>query len=353
MATSGIVGVTTISTAQVIDHAYRRCKLLPQQITSEMIATAKRLLWMKLTMLNARGILLSAIDTQLVGLNEGKGNIATLPGNISVLNSNLRQISRISGTPSTPSGGSAGNAYDEDLSTACTNTVPNGNIDITFDDLVTFTQVGFVPAASGVWNYLLQWSPDGAIWNTFLTVTAQAVSAGQWLWYELDGVPSAAAFRLQATNGTTLNVFEIVCGNNPSDIPLAPWDRDTWTQIPNKSMTGRPTDYYWDRRLKTPIFHVWPTPGPGYLLTYMIVNYIQRQLQDVGSLPQGIEIPDRWNLPVIADLAREVAAECKEVPADLTVVLDARADALILEAWNAESDGAPVKFLPDIGCYTA
>jgi hypothetical protein len=352
LATSGTIGATVCTTGQLIDHVHRRCKLIPQQITSEMIDTALRLLWMKLTKLNERGIALWAIETQLVGLNEAQANITTQVGNIGILNSNLRQIQRIPGTPIS-STGNAINAYDQDLSTACNQVVTNGHIDIIFDTPAQFTQAGFLPSATGVWNYNLQWSLDGVTWNTFRTVLAHPVIANQWEWYDLDGVPTAAGFRLQATNGTTLKVFEIVCGNTPSDIPMSPIAKDTWTQMPNKQSTGRPTIYYWDRVLPAPIMHIWPAPGAGFPLTFLIVNYVERQLQDVGTMTQQIEIPDRWFLPVIADLSREVGAEAKEVPPELVAVLDARAEALLLEAWNGESNSAPVSLLPNIGVYTA
>lgn len=351
MATSGTVGQTIITAGDIVDHAHRRCKLIPQQISGEMIATALRLLWMKMVKLNERGIALWVIDTQLLGLNLGLGDITTSVGDIALLNSNLRQISRISGSPTTGAGGSPGNAYDQDLTTACTNSAPNGNIDITFDVTSVLTQVGFLPAVSGTWSYTLQWY-DGTAWHVFATVTNQVITANRWQWYDLDGVPAATAFRLQATGGTTLSVFEINCGNNPSDIPMAPIARDTWTQLPNKPSQGRPTLYYWDRRITTPIMHIWQTPAPEFTLNYLLVNYVQRQLQDVGTMDQQIELPDRWYLPIIADLAREVGAEAKEVPPDLVAVLDARADLLLTEAWNGESNGAPVHMIPNYGIYT-
>ncbi len=40
MATSGTVSTTNFTTRQVIDHAFRRCRLGAQQITSEMIDVA-------------------------------------------------------------------------------------------------------------------------------------------------------------------------------------------------------------------------------------------------------------------------------------------------------------------------
>lgn len=351
MATSGTVGTTTISCAQILDHAFRRCKLVPQLVTNEHIDTAKRILWLNLTMLANRGITLWVIDTQLIGLTYGQHDIVMPAGGIALLNSNLRNIQRISGSAFSSAGGSSGNAYDQDLTTPCTQTSPNGYIQITFDAQPSaLTQVGILPAASGTWNFSLQWS-DGFTWTTITTVTT-AVTAGQWLWYDVDGVPAAEAMRIQASGGTTLNVYEVMCGNTPSDIPMSPMDRDTWTQLPNKSFTGRPVQYYWDRRINAPIMHIWPAPGSGYQLTYLLVNYVQRQLQDVGTLSQNIELPDRWYLPMIADLARNLAREIKEVDPSILPDLDQEATRLVAQGWDNETSGGTARFIPNISGYT-
>ena len=49
MATSGTVSTTQFTTRQVIDHAYRRCRLGAQQITSEMIDIANDQLYLILS----------------------------------------------------------------------------------------------------------------------------------------------------------------------------------------------------------------------------------------------------------------------------------------------------------------
>jgi hypothetical protein len=352
LATSGTVGRTVISTGQILDHAFRRCVVLPQQITNEHIDTAKRILWMQLSMLNIRSIALWAIDTQLLGLTYGQAGLSTRVGNLDLLNANLRQVQRIDGFP-TSTGGSAGNAYDQDLTTLCTEAAPNGNIVITFTTNPSpMTQVGVYPAASGTWSFNIDVTTNGIVWTTVQSVVNQAVTAGTWLWYDVDAAPAVAAVRIQATSGTILNVGEVMCGNNPSDIPFGILARDEWTQLPNKQSLGRPTIGYWDRRITTPIFHIWPAPDSGYTLTYLAVLYVKRQLQDVGTLPQQIELPDRWYLPVIADLARNIFPEIKEAKADPNM-LAAEAERLMTLAWQGENPGGTAKFIPNIRGYTA
>ena len=64
-------------------------------------------------------------------------------------------------------------------------------------------------------------------------------------------------------------------------------------------------------------------------------------------------LPDRWYLPVIADLARNCAREIKECDPSIWPDLDKEADRLLTEGWNGETSGGPARFLPNISGYTA
>lgn len=350
MATSGTVASTVLSTQQIYDHAFRRCQLTPQQITSEHIQTAKELLWMQLSALNLRNIALWAVEKQLYGLTAGKAILTTTAGNLDLYNANLRSMQKISGT-ATASSGTASSAYDGDLTTDCIQGAPGGNIDITFTNASQLTSVGILPNASGAWTFQLYYN-DGASWILYQSVSA-TVTAGTWLWYDFDGVPSATAFRLLATGTTTLNVSEIMCGNTPQEVPLSGIDRDTYTQLSNPNFLGRPTQYWYDRQRPAPLMRLWAAPSTDYQLTYCIVGWFQRQLQDVGTMTQQIEVPDRWLLAIIADLARNLGASIKEVDRALLPDLQAEATRLVGEAWNGESDGSNARLVPNLRCYSA
>lgn len=349
MATSGTVGQTTINTARIIDLALGRCRLTPQQITSETMRTARDLLWLQLSALNTRNISLWAIDKQLLGFNEGTATIPTTAGNLDLLNLNFRTIVRIDGTASSTSG-TASNAYDQDLATSCTEIAPAGSVTITFTTTQGLTNVGFVPnvtAASWTFTLLIN---TGSGFVTYATYT-QAVTAGKWVWLDIDGYDSVTAIQILAGAATTLDVREIVCGNAPQDIPMGVTDRDTYVQLSNKSFLGKPVQAWWDRQRPAPVLHVWPAPSSSYIFTSLIVMYVQRQLQDVGTMVQQIELPDRWLLPTIADLARNCAMGLKEVDRGLIPDLAADADRLLTAAWNGESDGSVARLLPNLACY--
>ncbi len=90
MATSGTVATTTFNTRKVIDHAFRRCKLVPQQITPEHLDTALDLLFLELSALGNRGIPLWTIDKILLPIYERTASVPTPDGTIDVFDVNLR-----------------------------------------------------------------------------------------------------------------------------------------------------------------------------------------------------------------------------------------------------------------------
>ena len=78
MATSGTVSTTQFTTRQVIDHAYRRCRLGAQQITSEMIDIANDQLYLILANLANRGVQLWCIETNYAALRGQQRSDAAL-----------------------------------------------------------------------------------------------------------------------------------------------------------------------------------------------------------------------------------------------------------------------------------
>lgn len=350
MATSGTVATTVFTTQQVVDHAFRRCKLTAQQITAEHIDIALDLLWLLLQTLNTRGIILNLLQNQYLGFNEGDASLQSQPGTLNVYFANLRSMTRIAGTGSSTSG-TAANAFDGDLSTTCTELAPAGSITLAFTTTSALNMVGILPGTSGTWSFTIQTSPDNVTWTTQQSVSSQSVTAGMWLWYEIQSVPSASYARIVAGATTTLSVTELVFGNNVQDVPIAPIDRDTYDSLPNKSQTGRPVQYWYDRQRTLPQLMMYPPPSSAYVQTYCAVLRVQRQFMDVGTMVQEIEIPNRWYLPIIADLARNLAAEIKEVDPSLIPSLEGVATRLLAEAWNGESDGANAKLLPNLSVY--
>jgi len=115
------------------------------------------------------------------------------------------------------------------------------------------------------------------------------------------------------TNSYTLNSYDIdivsavirqIDGSTTTDLQLTRIGRSEYLNIPDKTSTGRPTQYFLDRQT-TPVVKVWPTPDSA--ATYRLVaNTIQR-IDDVTASAQDPEIPSRFMPCMASGLAYYIA----------------------------------------------
>lgn len=349
MATSGTVGNTVFNTAKLIEHAYGRCRLARQEIGGEKLQIARELLFLRLSQMSNKGIPLWAIEKTILPLYVGQQSVNTPVGTVNVLDVNLRRQSRLTGTASS-SAGTAANAFDDDFDTICT-TLAAGWIQLALDDGTRVQLFGILPGASGTWDYTIQGSDDGVTFVTLYTATGETVVDNAWIWFDVEGVEDWTYYRLQATGTTVLAVRELVFANAPNEIPMAPMNRNNYSSLPDKTFLSQPTQYWLDKQRAFPVLMVWPAPNEQTRY-WNLVGYLQRQIQDVGSLTQEVEVRQSDYLAIMARLAADIALQDKEVQPDWAQILAVEADREWKDLWDGESDDAPTSLVPNIGPYT-
>jgi hypothetical protein len=76
-----------------------------------------------------------------------------------------------------------------------------------------------------------------------------------------------------------------------------------YNQLPNKSDTGKPSQYMLDKQY-TPVMYLWQVPDTNsYSLVYWSIN----QLEDISASNQDADIPYRWSDCICAGLASKLA----------------------------------------------
>lgn len=349
MPTSGTVGTTVFNTAKLIEHAYGRCKIARQEIGGEKLEIARELLFLRLSQMANRGIPLWAVEKEILGLYVGQQSVETPRGTVNVLDLNLRRSSRLTGTASS-SAGTADNAFDNDFDTICT-TLANGFIQLQLESATRVPMYGFLPGASGTWSYTIQASDDGVTFIDLLDVEEQEVVDSEWVWFDIEGVQEWEYYRLQATGGTVLAVRELVFANAPNEINMAPMNRNNYSSLPDKTFLSQPTQYWLDKQRVVPVITLWPCPNEQTRY-WNLVGYLQRQIQDVGSLVQEVEVRQSDYLAIMARLAADIGLQDKEVNPDWAQVLAVEADREWKDLWDGESDDAPTSLVPNIAPYT-
>jgi hypothetical protein len=327
VAVSGTVSTTVFNTRKVIDHAYRRCRVPPEGISSEQISFALDSLYLVLSALANRGLQLWCIEKDIMPLYQAQGLIEMPNGIVDILNTNLRTLQEVSGTSTTTS-----TTYQTVFTT---------------DTQVTNVGVYWNGAST---SYALETSNDGATWTTLATVANPNTSANETTWTDIEGSLATLYFRVRATTGV-LNQSQVFLANTPTEIPMARLNRDDYVNLPNKAFQGRPLQFWVNRQLNNPVLYLWPVPSDQFITAQVIV-WVKRYIMDVGTMTQEIEIPQRWYDSIVYVLAARLAEETPTVDPQMIAILDQKAQRALLEAENEERDDSPIYLTPNIAVYT-
>lgn len=331
MSTSGTVDSTVIDTAKVIDHAVRRCGLTPSTLTPEDLDTALDNLFLILTSLSNRGINLWCIDTQLVGLQEHKSTYLLQSGTLDVLSVTYRTGEALAHTAT----------QAVDMYTAV------------FSSAVAVKTIGMYFNQTKKHSWLIEASVDGTTWATVDNLGTVQAFAGSWLWHDIDPAFATSHLRIRDTEPVVgvspslgVDTFRLMAG--ASEIPLSAMSRDTYNSIPNKRTPGRPVQYYFNKQM-TQELTLWPEPADPF--AHLLVRR-HRQVQDVGTMQNTLEIPTRWFEAVVWELAKNLSFELQGVEKERRIEIAAFAATVLQEAEDGETDGAPFYLQPKISGYT-
>lgn len=359
MATSGTVGQTVITAQDLIDSAVRRCNKLAEEVTSEIQLALKQDLFFLLTNLVNRGIQMWTISKLVLGMIPEGATYAMPLGTIEVLNVLYRIPLTVSGSP-IASSGTASNAFDQNVTTTCDAGV-NGWIGTDFGSGNTqyVTSIGFMPNGTRTLSLVLEYSQDTVTWVAMppassmlssLPTAATSYVDGGWTFWDLDPGVAARAYRVRETAGGDLNVREILMMGGENEIPIYRLNRDDYANLPNKHLLlTTPPQAYVQRTLNSQNVTVWGVPQNAF---YQLVFWYHRQLQDVGSLSNQIEVPQRWYKAIRDQLAVDASFQLKDVDPQRTQFLQALAKESIIEAEAEERDKSPIMFTPAIQYYT-
>jgi len=313
---------------RVIEHAFRRCRIPAQKLTPEMIETGRETLALFMAALVARGIQLWLVERILVQAPLNQAAVAMPAGTVDVLTVMSRDYTSVAFTGSVVSG----TTYQ---------------MTPTASSAVSMIGVSFTATVTTALT--LSSSQDGVSFTTALSVASAPYTAGVTYWFELDPVVTAPYFRV--AGAAAISVSAATLANNGTDIELAAVSRDDYENMPNKTFSGRPLQFYMDRQRDQSILRLWPVANATWATKPLAITR-RREMMDVGTLQQNIDVPKRWYDAIVWQLAWRVAKETPEV--DPAIIPDLKMDAAdaLAMAQAGEADRSPMRISPRIGAYT-
>ena len=220
------------------------------------------------------------------------------------------------------------------------------SVDFNGHDTIVST-VGIKWLAPSV-DVTMEVSEDGDVWVEVGTIPA-SVGANEWIWQDIVPAFAFPYFRLTSTDPMVLET--VYLGNTPTEIPFGVLNRDTYTAQSNKVFTGRPTTYWFQRDINQPVLNIWPAPN-SYAEYSQLIVWRHRQIMDVGTLQQELDIPQRWYEAIVSQLAYKLSMEIDIVDPSLIPTLAQLASINMRTAWDGDNDGSATTIQPWIAPYT-
>jgi hypothetical protein len=265
-------------------------------------------------------------------------------------------MNRPSGDYTSSAGGVTANVYDGNVDTYCQQTSANGNIQVFYgtNTPIYAGSIGILPYVSGggsaTWSVTFEYSTNGTTWSTLQDLGSVTVTDNQWIWTDIDPGQSVMYYRVRVYNNTTMALRELYIGNNSTEIPMARLNRDDYTSLPNKNFTAnQPFQFWFNRTIPVPELYLWPVPSDPFI--QMTVWY-SRQIMDVGSLTDELEIPQRWYEATVMMLAHRMSLELPGIQMDRIGYLEKMGMQYLMEAEQEERDKSPIYISPNISVYT-
>lgn len=141
-----------------------------------------------------------------------------------------------------------------------------------------------------------------------------------------------------------IDVLSMVVRRSNTDYSLERISRDTYLSIPNKTTTGRPTQFFIDRQT-TPQIKVWPVPENS---TDTLIFDCLTRIEDADTMTNTVDLPFRFYPCLAAGLAYYIAL--KKAP-DRVQMLKAMYDEEFDRAQAEDRDRASFNVSPNLRYY--
>ena len=355
MAYSDSYGNTVINVQDLIDHGARRCGKLAEELTSEQVLSARQSLHFLLSNLINIGIQYWAIGNKTYGTTPENSKYLLPVGGVDVLNALYRQMQRptpVQGGGYYGTNGIIANAFDNNVLTSDIQTTPNGYLMVDYgtNNAQYIGSLGILPATSGEFHIIYEYSRDGLVWETLYDCGVQTWVNNEWIWTNLDAGQNVQYYRMRETGGNTLAVREWYLGNQSKEVQMSRLNRDDYSNLPNKFFTANQPYQFWvNRTIPQAEVILWPVPNDPFI---QMTIWYSKQIMDVGDLTDELQIPQRWYLAVQSMLAHQMSLELPDVPLQRIQYLEGQADKHLQLAEQEERDKSPIYFAPNISVYT-
>jgi hypothetical protein len=175
---------------------------------------------------------------------------------------------------------------------------------------------------------LKDWQNRGVLlWTTETTAVTVTSSVGSY-----------------SLSSSTIDALEVVLNRDSTDIQLERTSPEEYLIIPNKTQTGRPSQYSIRRGRDNPVLSVWPIPENS--TDVMKIERISSLMDVDKSAGQNADMPTRFLPPLTCGLAYYMSMKRPGVEAARIQMLKANYEELLARAFQEDRERATMRVVP-------
>ena len=171
---------------------------------------------------------------------------------------------------------------------------------------------------------------------------ADWANRGLNLWTVNQGTITLTSGQAQQTlTSDVVDVLEIVLRRGNTDFTIQRISRGEYLTIPNKTTQGRPSQFYFDRKID-PVINLWSVPENS---TDQLIYYYVRRIEDADALVNTTDMPFRFYPCMVAGLAYYISMKRAPERAQLLKVVY---EEEFQRAADEDEGRTPLKLQPSI-----
>lgn len=156
---------------------------------------------------------------------------------------------------------------------------------------------------------------------------------------ETTTVPVPVSTSVVPFDNTVLDllVANVQDASGTAEITMTRLGYESWAQLTNKSQTGRPIQYWFDRERSGNQMYLWPQPDT----TYNLVLTVHKTAEETVRAFNNIDVPRRFLPALLYGLAYYVGMRRPtRVPAERLMMLKAEYESALREAMREDRERA-------------
>lgn len=142
-----------------------------------------------------------------------------------------------------------------------------------------------------------------------------------------------------ALPASVVDILDMVLRRDGVDIDMNRISRTEYLNVPNKDQQGRPSQFYFERKI-APVINLWQTPDRS---TDKLVFYSVNRIDDAGNFTNTVEVPFRFYPALVAGLAYYLAV--KRDPMRVQILKPIYEEEMA-RAVSEDTDRVPLRLVP-------